>query len=138
MKREVSEFVYACLVCQKAKIEHQRPSGKLQPLEIPQWKWDSISMDFVVGLPRTPRGLDSIWVIIDRLTKFAHFIPINIKFSLEKLTFLYISEIVRLHGVPSSIVSDRDPRFTSRFWGSLNRKKILIDLCCKFFLIMLN
>ena len=121
MKREVSEFTYASLVRQKAKIEHQRPSGKLQPLEIPQWKWDNISMDFVVGLPRTPRGLDSIWVIVDRLTKSAHFIPINIIFSLEKLTSLYISEIVRLHGVPSSIVSNRDPRFTSRFWESLNR-----------------
>jgi len=78
-------------------------------------------MDFVVGLPRTPKGLDSIWVIIDRLTKYTHFIPINIRFSLEKLTSLYISEIVRLHGVPSSIVSDKDPRFTSRFWGSLNK-----------------
>ena len=78
-------------------------------------------MDFVVGLPRTPRGLDSSWVIVDRLTKSAHFIPINIIFSLEKLTTLYISEVVRLHGVPSSIVSDRDPRFTSRFWESLNR-----------------
>ena len=77
-------------------------------------------MDFVVGLPRTPRGLDSIWVIVERLTKSAHFIPINIRFSLEK-TSLYISEIVRLHGVPSSIVSDRDPSFTSRFWESLNR-----------------
>ena len=75
-------------------------------------------MDLVIGLPRAPRVLDSIWVIVDRLTKSAHFIPINIKFSLEKLTTLYISEIVRLHGVPSSIVSDRDPRFTSRFWES--------------------
>ena len=121
MKKEVSEFVYSCLTCQKAKIEHQKPAGKLHSLEIPQWKWDSISMDFVVGLPRSPRGLDSIWVIVDRLTKSAHFIPINIKFSLEKLTTLYISEIVRLHGVPSSIVSDRDPRFTSRFWGSLHK-----------------
>ena len=77
-------------------------------------------MDFVVGLPRTPKGFDSIWVIVDRLTKSSHFIPINIIFSLEKLTSLYISEIVRLHSVPSSIVSDRDPRFTSRFWESLN------------------
>ena len=121
MKREISEHVYACLVYQKAKIEHQRPSGKLQPLEIPQWKWDSISMDFVVGLPRNPRGLNSIWVIVDRLAKYAHFIPINIIFSLEKLTSLYISEIVRLHGMQSSIVFDRDPRFTSRFWESLNK-----------------
>ena len=78
-------------------------------------------MDFVVGLPRTPGGLDSIWVIVDRLTKSAHFIPINIRFSLEKFTSLYISEIVRLHGVPSSIMSDRDPKFTFRFWESLNK-----------------
>ena len=74
-----------------------------------------------MGLTRTPRGLDSIWVIVDRLTKSAHFIPINIKFSLEKLTSLYISEIFRLHGMSSSIVFDRDPRFTSRFWESLNK-----------------
>jgi len=78
-------------------------------------------MDFVIGLPRTPRGLDFIWVIVDRLTKSTHFIPINIKFSLEKLTSMYISEIVRLHGVPSSIVSDRDLRFTCRYWESLNK-----------------
>ena len=78
-------------------------------------------MDFVGGLPRTPRDLDSIWVIVDRLTKSDHFIPINIIFSLEKFTTLYISEIVRLHGVPSSIVSDWDPRFTSTFWESLNK-----------------
>jgi len=113
--------VYSCLVCHKAKIKHQRPSGKLQPLEIPQWKWDGISMDFDLGLPTTPKGFDSIWVIVDKLTKSAHFIPINIRFSLEKLASLYISEIVRLHGVSSSIVSDRDPRFTSRFWESLNK-----------------
>ena len=121
MKQEVNEFVYKCLVCQKSKIEHQKPSGVLQPLEIPQWKWDSISMDFVVGLPKTPKNFDSIWVIVDRLTKSAHFIPINIKYSLDRLTSLYISEIVRLHGVPASIVSDRDPRFTSRFWNSLHQ-----------------
>jgi len=78
-------------------------------------------MDFVVGLPRTPNGFDSIWVVVDRLTKSAHFIPINIRFSLEKLTSLYISENIKLHGVPSSIVSNRDPRFTSRFWESLNK-----------------
>nr|KYP53511.1 Transposon Ty3-G Gag-Pol polyprotein [Cajanus cajan] len=121
MKREVEEFVYACLVCQKAKVEHQKPSGLMQPLDVPVWKWDSISMDFVVGLPKTVKNLDAIWVIVDRLTKSAHFIPINIRYSLERLTKLYISEIVRLHGVPTSIVSDRDPRFTSRFWESLHK-----------------
>jgi len=121
LKRVVNEFVLVCLVYQKAKIEHQKPSGKLQPLEIPEWKWDNISMDFVVGLPRTPKGLNSIWVIVDRLTKSTHFIPINIRYSLKRLTSLYVNEIVRLHGVPSSIVFDRDPRFTSRFWESLHK-----------------
>nr|KYP69549.1 Retrotransposable element Tf2 [Cajanus cajan] len=121
MKKDIAAFVSACLVCQKAKIEHQKPSGLLQPLSIPEWKWDSISMDFVVALPRTRRGHDSIWVIVDRLTKSAHFLPINIRYSLERLARLYINEIVRLHGIPSSIVSDRDPRFTSRFWESLQR-----------------
>ena len=82
---------------------------------------ESISMDFVTGLPRTVSGYYAIWVIVDRLTKSAHFLPINIRFSLEKLAQLYIKEIIRLHGVPSSIISYTDPRFTSRFWDSLQR-----------------
>ncbi|WVZ26804.1 hypothetical protein V8G54_000096 (mitochondrion) [Vigna mungo] len=119
MKKDVAEFVASCLVCQKAKIEHQRPGGMLQQLDIPHSKWDSISMDFVTHLPRSSRGHDSIWVIVDRLTKSAHFLSINQKMSMEKLAELYIREIVRLHGVPESIVSDRDPRFTSGFWQKL-------------------
>ncbi|XP_020206856.1 uncharacterized protein LOC109791902 [Cajanus cajan] len=99
--------------------------GLMQPLDVPVWKWDSISMDFVVGLPKTVKNLDAIWVIVDRLTKSAHFIPINIRYSLERLTKLYISEIVRLHGVPTSIVSDRDPRFTSRFWEKPGENSML-------------
>jgi len=119
IKTDVANYVASCLVCQKAKIEHQRSCGTLEPLDIPQWKWDIISMDFVTHLPRSVRGHDSIWVIVDRLTKCAHFLPINLKMSLDKLTKLYVREVVRLHGVPASIVSDRDPRFTSRFWHSL-------------------
>ncbi|XP_052732478.1 uncharacterized protein LOC128196266 [Vigna angularis] len=103
----------------RAKAEHQRPGGLLQQLEIPEWKWDDITMDFVTHLPRTVRNHDSIWVIVDRLTKSAHFLAINLKMSMTNLAKLYIKEIVRLHGVPSSIVSDRDTRFTSRFWRSL-------------------
>nr|KYP43122.1 Transposon Ty3-I Gag-Pol polyprotein [Cajanus cajan] len=90
-------------------------------MEVPEWKWDSIAMDFVVGLPKSANNCDSIWVLVDRLTKCAHFLPVNIKCSLEKLTQLYVKEIVRLHGVPSSIISDRDPRFTSQFWQSLHQ-----------------
>ncbi|XP_017428675.1 uncharacterized protein LOC108336720 [Vigna angularis] len=103
----------------KAKVEHQRPGGLLQQLEIPEWKWDSIAMDFVTHLPRTVRGHDPIWVIVDRLTKSAHFLAVNLRMSMAKLAQLYIREVVRLHGVPSSIISDRDPRFTSRFWQTL-------------------
>ena len=121
MKKEVAEFVAKCLVCQKIKAEHQRPGGELQPIEIPEWKWDQIAMDFVVGLPRTTKGHDAIWVIIDRLTKSAHFIPIKITFSLEQLADLYVREVIRLHGVPKSIISDRDARFTSKFWRSVQR-----------------
>jgi len=113
MKKDVAQYVSACLTRQKAKVEHQRPSGMIQPLEIPVWKCDSISMDFVTHLPRTFRGHDTIWVIVDRLTKSAHFLAMNLRMSMVKLAQLYIKEIVRLHGVPSSIVSDRDPRFTS-------------------------
>jgi len=119
MKTDVADYVASCFVCQKVKIEHQRSSGTLEPLDVPQWKWDNISMDFVTHLPRSVRGHDSIWIIVDRLTKCAHFLPINQKMSLEKLAKLYVREIVRLHDVLMSIVADRDPRFTSRFWQSL-------------------
>ena len=119
MKKEIASFVSKCLTCQQVKAEHQKPAGKIQLLPIPVWKWEKITMDFVTGLPRTQRQHDAIWVIVDRLTKSAHFLPINVEDSLEKLAQLYVDEIVRLHGVPVSIVSDRDPRFTSRFWPSL-------------------
>ncbi|KAG8499104.1 hypothetical protein CXB51_005534 [Gossypium anomalum] len=115
MKRDISNFVSKCLICQQVKAEHQVPLGLLQPIMIPEWKWDRVTMDFVSGLPLTQSKKDSIWVIVDRLTKSAHFIPVRKNFSLDKLAELYVSQIVRLHGVPISIVSDRDLRFTSRF-----------------------
>ena len=97
------------------KAEHQVPSSLLQPIRIPEWKWDRITMDFVVGLPLIERKHDSVWVVVDRLTKSAHFLPVRIYYSLDKLVELYIKEIVQLHGILMSIISDRDPRFTSRF-----------------------
>ncbi|GJS62268.1 putative nucleotidyltransferase, ribonuclease H [Tanacetum coccineum] len=121
MKRDVATFVSKCLTCQQVKIEHQRASGLLQPLEIPVWKWDEISMDFVTGLPRTQRKHDAIWVVVDRLTKSAHFLPIRKDYPVSKLAEMFQQEIVRLHGTPSAIVSDRDPRFTSRFWKGLQK-----------------
>ena len=119
MNRDVLDFVTKCMVCQKVKAEHQVPSGLLQPIKIPEWKWDQITMDFVVGLPVTGRKHDSVWVVVDRLTKSAHFLPVRTDYSLNKLAELYIKEIVWLHGIPVSIISDRDPRFPSRFWGKL-------------------
>ena len=119
MKRDVTEYMSKCLTCQHVKVEHQVPTGLLNPLPIPQWKWDNITMDFVSGFPLTQQKHDLVWVIVDRLTKSAHFIPVQIDYSMDRLAALYVDEIVRLHGVPLSIVSDRDPRFTSRFWKEL-------------------
>uniref|UniRef100_A0A0A9D292 Integrase catalytic domain-containing protein n=1 Tax=Arundo donax TaxID=35708 RepID=A0A0A9D292_ARUDO len=120
MKREVAEYVALCDICQQVKAEHQRPAGLLQPLKIPEWKWEEISMDFIVGLPQTQSGYDSVWVIVDRLTKVTHFIPVKESYSGPKLTELYMSRIVCLHGVPKIIVSDRGSQFTSRFWQRLH------------------
>ena len=119
MKAEIAAYVGKCLTCAKVKAEYQKPSGMLTQPEIPEWKWEGITMDFVTKLPKTPNGSDTIWVIVDRLTKSAHFLPIREKDKMGKLTQIYLKEIVRLHGVPKSIISDRDSRFTSRFWQSL-------------------
>ncbi|KAL0543592.1 hypothetical protein IC582_018692 [Cucumis melo] len=119
MKRKVAEFVSRCLVCQQVKAPRQKPAGLLQPLSIPKWKWENVSMDFITGLPRTLRGFTVIWVVVDRLTKSAHFVPGKSTYTASKWAQLYMSEIVRLHGVPVSIVSDRDARFTSKFWKGL-------------------
>ncbi|GJY04123.1 putative reverse transcriptase domain-containing protein [Tanacetum coccineum] len=121
MKADIATYVSKCLTCAKVKAEHQKPSGLLQQPEIPVWKWERITMDFITKLPRTPSGYDSIWFIVDRLTKSTHFILMNEKYKMEKLTRLYLKEIVCRHGVPVSIISDRDPRFASRFWSSLQK-----------------
>ena len=120
MRVDIAKYVSSCGICQKVKAEHQRPASLLKPLEIPMWKWVNITMDFVVGLPRSPKGKDAIWVVIDRLTKVAHFIPMKTTNSASDLVPLYIKEVVRLHGVPKSIVSDRDSKFVSNFWKSLH------------------
>ncbi|GJS86796.1 reverse transcriptase domain-containing protein [Tanacetum coccineum] len=119
MKAIIAEYVSKCLTCSRVKAECQKPSGLLVQPEIPMWKWERITMDFVTKLPKTSTGHDAIWVIVDRLTKSAHFIPIRATDSMETLTRLYIKEIVSRHGVPISIISDRDSHFTSRFWQSL-------------------
>ena len=121
MKRDIVEFVSKCLTCQKVKSEHKRPAGLLQPLDIPVWKWDDIAMDFVLGLPRTKSGNDTLWVIVDRLTKSAKFIPMNNQWDMDQLARAYLKNIVRYHGVPRSIVSDRDIRYVSKFWEAFQK-----------------
>ena len=94
-ERDVSEFVTKCLVCQRVEAKHQVPSGLLQPIRIPEWKWDRITMDFVVRFPLTGRKHDSVWVVVDQLTKSAHFLPVRTDYSLDNLVELYIKKIFR-------------------------------------------
>ncbi|KAJ9562962.1 hypothetical protein OSB04_008122 [Centaurea solstitialis] len=122
MKRDVAKYVEKCLTCLRVKAEHQKPHGKLQPLEIPEWKWEHVTMDLVTGLPRTVRRHDAIWVVVDRLTKSAHFIAIREASSSEVLADIYVREIVARHGVPVTVISDRDVRFTSRFWSKFHEE----------------
>ena len=121
MKKDMADNVSKCLTCQKVKAEHRHSAGKLQPIELPEWKWDQITRDFVVGLPRMVEGYDAIWIVIDRLTKSAHFIPIKVTFSVERLAEVYVANIIHLHEVPLSIISDRDARFTSQFWRCVQK-----------------
>ena len=107
MKRDIAKYVAICDTCQRVKAEHQRPTGLLQPMMILEWKWEEVSMDFIVGLPHTQKGYDSVWVVVDQLTKVAHFIPIKTTYSGAKLAELYMERIVCLHGVLKKIVSDR-------------------------------
>ncbi|GKD75393.1 putative reverse transcriptase domain-containing protein, partial [Tanacetum coccineum] len=127
MKRDIAIYVSKCLTCSKVKAEHQRPSGLLQQPEIPEWKWDKITMDFITKLPRTKSRHDMIWVIVDRLTKSAHFLAIREDYSTERLARLYIDEIVARHGVPVSIISDRDGRFTSSpvLWAEIGEGSLI-------------
>jgi hypothetical protein len=115
MKVDIAKYVASCGIYQKVKAEHTRPTGLLKPLEIPEWKWENIAIDFVVGFPCSPRGKGAIWVVIDRLTKVAHFIHMKQTSSAIDLVPLYIKQVVRLYGVLKSIVSDRDSKFVSKF-----------------------
>nr|GEY33918.1 putative reverse transcriptase domain-containing protein [Tanacetum cinerariifolium] len=121
MKKDIAEYVSKCLTCSKIKAEHQKPSGLLQQPEIPEWKWEKIMMDLVTKLPKSSSGHDAIWVVVDRLTKSAHFLPIREDYKTEKLVRIYINEIVARHGVLVSIISDRDGRFASHLWQALQK-----------------
>ncbi|GKC05978.1 putative reverse transcriptase domain-containing protein [Tanacetum coccineum] len=121
MKADIATYVSKCLTCAKVKAEHQSPSGLLVQPEIPQWKWDNIMIDFVTKLPKSSQGYDIIWVIVDRLTKSAIFVPMRETDPMEKLARMYLKEVVTRLGIPVSIICDRDPRFASNFWRSLQK-----------------
>jgi hypothetical protein len=106
MKREIAKYVSECDICQRVKASHLKTAGNLQLLPIPSWKWEDISMDFIVGLPNTSQRHDSIWVIVDRLTKTAYFLPMHTTYNAKKYAEIYLDQIVRLHGVPRMIISD--------------------------------
>ncbi|GKF97723.1 putative reverse transcriptase domain-containing protein, partial [Tanacetum coccineum] len=118
VKRDIATYVRICLTCTKVKAEHQRPSGLL---EQPEWKWDKITMDFITKLPKMKSGHDTIWVIVDKLTKSAHFLAMREDYSTERLAKLYIDKIDAQHRILVSIISDRDGRFTSRCWQTVQR-----------------
>nr|GEX76877.1 putative reverse transcriptase domain-containing protein [Tanacetum cinerariifolium] len=121
MKTDISIYVSKCLTCLKVKAEHQKPSGLLVQPGIPQWKWNNITMDFVTKLPRTQSGNDTIWVVVDRLTKSAYFLPMRENDPMDKLARLYLKEVVTRHRILVSIICDCNPRFTSNFWRSFKK-----------------
>ncbi|GJS17873.1 putative reverse transcriptase domain-containing protein [Tanacetum coccineum] len=121
MKAEIATYVSKCLTCARVKTKHQRPSGLLVQPEIPQWKWDNVTMDFVTKLPKSSQGHDTICVVVNQLTRYAIFTPMRETDSMERLVRMYLKEVVTMHGIPVSIICDRDPRFASNFWRSLQK-----------------
>jgi hypothetical protein len=120
MKREIVKYVFECDTCWRVKTDHLRPVRNLQPLSIPEWKWENIYMNFIVGLPRTSRGYNSIWVIMDRLTKSAHFIPVSTTYRIRQYAEFYMSLIICYHGIPKIIICDRGSIFVAHFWEQLH------------------
>jgi hypothetical protein len=119
LKKEIVEYIARCMECQKVKAKHSHPAGLLQPLPIPEWKWDVVTMDFITGLPRTSKQHDSIMVVVEKITKYAHLIPLKTTHKAGDVADIFLKEVARLHGIPKTIVSDRDPKFTSNFWKEL-------------------
>jgi hypothetical protein len=121
MKIEIARYMARCDTCRRVKAMHMKTAGPLQSLPIPTWKWEDISMDFIVGLPKTTKGFNSVWVIIDRLTKITHFLPVKVKYTVATYAELNIAPILSLHGIPKTIVSDHGPQFVSKFWEELHK-----------------
>jgi hypothetical protein len=120
MKHETARYVSECDTCRKVKADDMKPRGLLQPLSIPDWKWDDISRDFIIGLPLTARKYNLIWVIVDQLTKSAHFIPVNTNYNVQKYAEIYIARVLCLDGVLKMIISDRGLQFIAHFWEQLH------------------
>jgi hypothetical protein len=120
MKHEAACYVYECDTCRKVKADYMKPGGLLQPLSILEWKWDDISMDFIVGLPMMARKFDLIWMIVDRLSKSTHVIPINSNFKVQRYAGIYIARLLCLHRDPKTIIFDRGSLFVARFWEQLH------------------
>jgi hypothetical protein len=121
MEVDVYEYVQTCPSCQRNKPRTTRPGGLLQPLPVPTRRWDSVSMDLITDLPTGDQGHTAIFVVVDRLTKMAHFVPTTKECTAEEIARIFIRDVYRLHGMPSTIVADRDPRWTGHFWGELSR-----------------
>ena len=115
MKSEVAEYLAKCMECQLVKAEHQHPAGLSQPLPILEWKWEVISLDFTTGLPKNVKQNDSIMVVVDKLSKAAHFIPVKSTYKAVNIAEIFMKEIFRLHGIPKMVISDRDAKFTGTF-----------------------
>ena len=113
------EYISRCMICQQVKVEHHHLAGLLQPLPVPEWKWEVISMDFITGLPMTWRQHDSIMVVVDKLIKAEHFIPVKSTHKTDDIAKIFMKEIFKLHGLPKAIISDRDVKFTSNFLKGL-------------------
>jgi hypothetical protein len=120
IKREIAKYLDECETCRRVKADHLRPTGNLQPLDIPKWKWEDICMHFIMDIPHTSHGYDSIWVIVDHLTKSAHFILVGTRYRVRQYAELCIAHIIRYHGIPKTIISARGSIFVSCFWEYLH------------------
>jgi hypothetical protein len=116
MKREITEYIARCMECQKVKAEHRHPTGLLQPFPIPEWKWEVVTMDFMMGFPRKGKLHYSIMVVVDKLTKDTHFIPLKTTHKAANVADIFMKEVARFHGIPKKLMSNRDPKFTSNLW----------------------
>jgi hypothetical protein len=119
LKKDIGDYLAKCLECQQVKEEHRHTIGLLQPLPIPEWKWKTISMDFIIGLPKSTKKNDAIMVVVEKLSKYSHFVPVKSTCKAIDIANIFMNEIFLLHGMPKEIVSDRDTKFTSSFWKSL-------------------